>query len=307
MKSEFNQKVSVFKNTFDKNPAIANLGQILEGIKNSPKLKALCGKLRVISNLDESRIFKQVSLPAITVSGTFHNGHAAHNQISHSGLLQADFDGKDLPHGVKLPELILRLQNDPYTGTGFLSPSGSGYKVFVKIPAKASDHTGHFRNLERYYRENLNLKIDPSCKDIGRLCFLSSDESIFINKSSDLFNISRKFSEGVPIPPRNQSLGTLEVQILGVIEQIDFLRIDITESYQSWLKIGFALSAVLGESGRHCFHRLSQHSRAYSPDKTDKQYSRCVQGKSSGITIRSFFGIAKSYGININPNHLDKY
>jgi hypothetical protein len=92
---------------------------------------------------------------------------------------------------------------------------------------------------------------------------------------------------------------------LGVVLQIESHKIDITNDYQSeWLKLGFALANEFGENGRDFFHRISIFSKKYSFNMTNKQYSECLKSRKNGITIRSFFGIAKKYAIDINPYHL---
>jgi hypothetical protein len=305
MTNKFNEKVSLFKNTFDKRPTIARLGAILEKIKKSPQLKRACILLQTINDPEERRIFKQVHLPAITVSGVFRDGHAQTNSIHHNGLVQVDFDEKDFPPLLLLEDIIKLLKSDPYTFVGFISPSGTGYKLFVRIPTNPSNHLSHFRALEKYYRDKYGFKIDPSCKDLGRLCFLSYDPLLYMNVDAKVFHFM-----DAPLPDRNvyknvHSNANLKAEIECVVLQIERMKIDITDSYQNeWLKLGFALADGLGECGRSFFHRISIFSKKYTPVNTDKQYDQCLKGRRSGITIRSFFGLAKSYGINIYPNQL---
>ncbi len=305
MTNKFNEKVSLFKNTFDKNPTIARLEAILEKIKKSPQLKRSCTLLRTINDPEERRIFKQVQLSAITVSGVFRNGHAQINSIHHNGLVQVDFDEKDFPLFLLLEDIIKLLKSDPYTFVGFISPSGTGYKLFVRIPVNPSNHLSHFRALEKYYRDKYGLKIDPSCKDLSRLCFLSYDPLLYTNVDAKIFHLMDAPPSDRIVYKNVNTNANLKAEIECVVLQIERIKIDITDSYQTeWLKLGFALADGLGECGRPFFHRISIFSRKYTPMNTDKQYDECLKARRSGITIRSFFGLAKSYGVNIYPNHL---
>ena len=305
MPNKINEKVSLFKNTFDKRPTIARLEAILEKIKKSPQLKRACILLQKINDPEEIRIFKQVHLPAITVSGVFRDGHAQSNSIHHNGLIQVDFDAKDFPPLLLLEDIIKLLKSDPHTFLGFTSPSGTGYKLFVRITTNPVNHLSHFKALEKYYRNHYGLKIDPSCKDLSRLCFLSYDPLLYINVDAMVFHFM-----DAPLPDKSMHKNSnsnvnLKSEIESVVLQIERIKIDITDNYQKeWLKLGFALADGIGECGRPFFHRISLFSKKYNPMNTDKQYDECLKARKSGITIRSFFGLAKSYGINIYPNHL---
>src|SRR5690606_17653419 len=51
------------------------------------------------------------------------------------------------------------------------------------------------------------------------------------------------------------------------------------------------------ESGRSYFHRLSRFHADYDPAECDLQFSRCLQSKGSGISLGTFFHMAKEAGI----------
>ena len=96
--------------------------------------------------------------------------------------------------------------------------------------------------------------------------------------------------------------------IEGLIREIEYRRLDITDNYSDeWLRIGFALSDAFGEAGRPYFHRVSRFSFKYVEGKADIQFSHCLKSRNGGITIRTLFFIAKSYGIDISIRNLLKY
>lgn len=76
--------------------------------------------------------------------------------------------------------------------------------------------------------------------------------------------------------------------------------IDITQGYQNWLNLGFALSDALGEAGREVYHNLSRMNAGYNPSECDKQYTACMRGKKQGITIKTFFKMGKDAGIDLS-------
>lgn len=88
-----------------------------------------------------------------------------------------------------------------------------------------------------------------------------------------------------------------------IVSQIERQGIDIAPSYEEWVKLGFALADGLGENGREQFLRLSAIHAGCTREAADEQYSKCLHSKNSGITISTFFHMAKQAGISIsNPN-----
>ena len=81
------------------------------------------------------------------------------------------------------------------------------------------------------------------------------------------------------------------------ILQIESNNLDITSTYDVWLKICFALIDALGSGARDYFHRVSKLNPEYDITKCDTQFDHCLNSKNSGITIKTFFGFAKEHGI----------
>ena len=93
----------------------------------------------------------------------------------------------------------------------------------------------------------------------------------------------------------DDNAGDIEV----ITRRIERDRIDLTVNYIDWLKIGFALASALGEGGRTYYHRISFFHAKYEFNNCSKQYDHCLKGNRCGVTIRTFFYLAKSAGINI--------
>ena len=68
---------------------------------------------------------------------------------------------------------------------------------------------------------------------------------------------------------------------------------DITQGYDNWLRLAFTLSDGLGETGRQIFDRLSQMNADYDTRECNRLYDNCMKGNKGGITIATFFQMAR--------------
>ncbi|WP_278989334.1 DUF3987 domain-containing protein [Segatella bryantii] len=91
-----------------------------------------------------------------------------------------------------------------------------------------------------------------------------------------------------------------QAEIQEVTRQLVDRGIDITAGYNNWLKLGFALADGLGEDGRKIYHQLSQLNDEYDTTECDKQYTHCLHGRGQGITVNTFFQMAKEAGIDLS-------
>ncbi|WP_353884844.1 PriCT-2 domain-containing protein, partial [uncultured Prevotella sp.] len=67
----------------------------------------------------------------------------------------------------------------------------------------------------------------------------------------------------------------------------------MTQGYDNWLRLAFALSDGLGEAGRQIFDRLSQMNADYDTRECNRLYDNCMKGNKGGITIATFFQMAR--------------
>ena len=74
---------------------------------------------------------------------------------------------------------------------------------------------------------------------------------------------------------------------------------DIAPTYEQWRNLGFALAEGLGEQGRTYFHRLSRFYSRYQAAEADKQYTACLRSSRGGITLATFFHLARQAGIDL--------
>lgn len=123
----------------------------------------------------------------------------------------------------------------------------------------------------------------------------------WLNKKPDTTNQENTDQEKyVQIPEiRGGSSVDLQEEIELLTKEIENRAIDIAPDYQSWRDIGFALTDALGESGREYYHRLSRFYPNYSYEKTDKQFTACLNHHGHGITYKTIFHFAKQAGITL--------
>jgi hypothetical protein len=84
-----------------------------------------------------------------------------------------------------------------------------------------------------------------------------------------------------------------------ITQRIESSAVDIAPNYADWRDLGFALADELGESGRSNFHRLSRFYQDYNSTETDKQFDACLKAHGHGVSIKTFYHLAKSAGINV--------
>jgi len=174
-------RVSLFKGTFDTTELKAvDVYSVLKDIEQE-KIKHLIAKVRLITDQTERNEVKRNILPLVTFAGTFTTRANSALKKS-SGLAILDFD-----HVPDLKKLIEEINNDEFTFSSFISPSGDGLKVLVKIPPVPNDevYKEYYLELQKHY--NKYFETDLGTKDISRACYLSIDKDIFINSDSKTF------------------------------------------------------------------------------------------------------------------------
>ena len=252
-------------------------------------------RLRAVFDKEKRNALKR-SLPQATISGVFSPTRAKNNLSQHSGLICVDIDAKDNPDILDWETLKQDLSVLPQIAYCALSVSGKG--LFVIIPLRyPQKHLLQFRQLQIDFRK-MGIMIDSACSDITRLRCLSYDEHPIINENATLY-------EGVYVEkPKHKSFPTCFIyegentsaEVAVCCRKIQQCGIDITASYDDWLKVGCAL-ATLGENGRSLFHICSRQNAKYNAAKTDKMFTDLLRRNYQQVNIGTFFWMCKQYGI----------
>ena len=174
-------KITIFKDIRSTStPFFRHIDVVLDRIKNGSS-KDLVEIIQKESDKSVRNELKK-SLAAICFSGIFTK--RADNSITeHSGLICLDFDGYANKKEMLAEKSSIAL--DKYVMSVFVSPSGDGLKVLVKIPQDIDNHVKYFNALQTHFN---SVYFDTTSKNISRVCYESYDKNIYINKDSEIWD-----------------------------------------------------------------------------------------------------------------------
>lgn len=173
-------KVTVFKTINSNIPLYYDVHEVLGSIKRG-KNKQLIEKIRNEKDKEQrDRLKKQ--LYWICFSGEFKK-RQNDELVMHSGLICLDFD--NFPNKSTIDSWIGKLKNNKYCYSLFISPSGNGIKILVKIPRCITndEHNLRFDSLAEEFSECEYF--DKNGKGIVRVCYESYDPNLYINEESE--------------------------------------------------------------------------------------------------------------------------
>ena len=186
----------MFADAFAPEPRTVALDTLLAAIKGD-RYAAPIARLRQLRETDPDAYAREKrSLPAFLVSGT---AKSRKEPLAHSGLLQVDLDKLN----GTMPEVRAKVQADPHVAFGFVSPSGDGLKLGLRIDGDR--HAESFAAAEAYFRETYGVAIDRAVKDRLRLCFVSHDPDLWQNPDAVPLPIPEAAPEYDDGPPPDDS------------------------------------------------------------------------------------------------------
>jgi hypothetical protein len=184
--------ITVFKN-FNEVVEHKSIQVILDEIRTGKYKHAITYLRKSLSeNKMEAYEKAKKSLPAFTPSGKFVGGRKMNFLEEYSNIIILDID-KLQPE--QLAKVNHSARQSEFTYACFISPSGNGLKILVKVRSTKAEHKETFLAIQDHYEKLLNLEIDKSGKDITRLCFYSWDENLFINENASTFVIPSAVEE----------------------------------------------------------------------------------------------------------------
>lgn len=171
--------VTLFKSVTEASTSFSRDVLYALGRIRSGKSKDIVEQIRSLPKEKANEL--KVALPGVCFNGSFKYRSAA-GLVSHSGLMVIDLDGfESFDDAVSERESSME---SPYTFASWVSPSGKGVKILVKIPREPENHKSYFEA----YREYLSHpNWDNSGSDVSRFCFESYDPDIKINEDSELW------------------------------------------------------------------------------------------------------------------------
>jgi predicted P-loop ATPase len=176
--------VTIFKN-FNEVVEHKSIPIILDEIKTGKYKHAIVYLRKSLAEKKEEAYNKaKKSLPAFTPSGKFVGGRKLEFLAEYSNTIILDIDKLSKEDLTKASHLA---NQSEFTFASFISPSGNGLKILVKINTPKTEHKESFLAVQDHYEKLLNLQIDKSGKDLTRLCFYSSDENLYLNENATVF------------------------------------------------------------------------------------------------------------------------
>lgn len=113
------------------------------------------------------------------------NSRRTENIKEYTSFIILDFD--KLTNVEEIKEKIIESE---YTVMCFVSPSGNGLKVLVKTNNyNLENHKSAYNQVQQYYKELTNEKLDDNTKDAVRLCYFSYDSNAYLNLKAKEFII----------------------------------------------------------------------------------------------------------------------
>jgi len=188
----------------------------------------------------------------------------------------------------------------------YLTPSMCGLRFIVKLKNNVANENEYIQALKDFLITLKNYEIGEKYIDVR------VNHSWFLPTYLKYYNerFARFNNPIVPESPKKEKESSriehndlTKRELDNVVAQIEEKELDITTSYEDWLKIGFALTDFLGEEGREYYHRISKFYNGYDSQECNNQYNNCLRSQGKGITIGSLFWLAQKNGINLrNPN-----
>ncbi len=176
--------VTIFKN-FNEVVEHKTIATILEEIKTGKHKPGIIYLRKSLAEKKEEAYNKaKKSLPAFTPSGKFVGGRKLEFLTEYSKFIILDIDKLSTTDLQKSKSIAAQSE---FTYACFISPSGNGLKILVKIETPKTEHKETFLKVQAHYEKILKLEIDKSGKDLTRLCFYSWDENLYLNENASVF------------------------------------------------------------------------------------------------------------------------
>ncbi len=290
--------VSLFANAFDKDGSVDELAEVLLAIARCDLAEDI-RKLRARLANGERKAYDSAKrgLPAFAVSAVLAGRDAAvpvaERVVVHTGLLQADFDGKGNTH-MTVAQMVEALRGDPHVMACFVSPSGQGVKALVRIPADAARHGAAFDAASRYFLDKYTLAMDPAARDVGRLCFLSSDPDLGVNPAAVAMPVPAGDAPGGggggAAPPATGPAFP-DPTVEDIREMLSFIP-PMAGQYEDWLKVTSAVFSALP------MEQAVQVLEAWTPPKHAGDYERKWKHRLQRVGVGTLAWYAKKHGFD---------
>lgn len=247
---------------------------------------------------EDYKLTKQ-QLPGATLSGLFSR-RKGDCLIQHTGFVAIDIDLGDNTSIGNFGTILRTLRHRAEVAMYMRSCSSTGYFALIPL-AYPEHHKEQFRALQKEYAA-MGIVLDNACSDITRIRFASYDEHPYVNEQAIPYMGVDLGSQ--TLAPRAAVYGghvdSMDSKVQAVetlVSKLEMHHIDITDSYNDWYRIGFALANLPNPIGRQMFHRVSAICKKYNPQECDKKFDTLQRPEK--IRLGTFFHICEDYGITL--------
>ncbi len=214
-------KVSQFDSVWSKSSTDVSMREIMRKVKTGACKSRIEALRECINNQGSAAKVKRLKdgLPCFVPIGCCRGGHARKNLVSLSGLLCFDFDHTD-GRTVEVRTVSATL---PHVVAAFVSPSGHGVKVLVKVRPEdeVADYDTLYHSIGRWLSSRLQHPYDLKCGISTQPCFFSYDPEAFYRPDVEPYKveIANITMENAPEPPPSP-LQAATVQPVGNADEL---------------------------------------------------------------------------------------
>ena len=179
------QSVSFFLHVWEKSCSVITLREFANDLRG-PRWQVQVESYRrwVDTQMDKEAQEQKSKMNAIVVAGVCRGGHAVSQVKELSGLAAFDLDHTD----GRTRELAKLFRTLPYVALAFVSISGNGLKVVVRVDAEnAARYATAYQLVAHELTRLAGHPCDMKCTDLGRATFASYDPEAYYNPQPEVF------------------------------------------------------------------------------------------------------------------------
>lgn len=170
------------------------LRYLFDAIRNpKQELLSLLRQLRVVRQLNPNQYRTLKTRLPYVVCGIFNPPYRKTENFAYTQYFIIDIDHLNEKE-ILLEDLREKIKHDPRTLLCFVSPSGDGLKVMMKLSEKCYD-AGLYKTFYQAFLSQfsktyqLQQVVDSKTCDVARACFFSSDDKVYYNPNAETIQL----------------------------------------------------------------------------------------------------------------------
>ena len=220
------------------------------------------------------------SLPAFTPSGRFKKRNTE-GLVAHSDVIPGDLDNL----GADLETVRKQLESSPHVYCVFVSIGGNGLKAFFYVAMEnPAQHLDAFRAVDKHVFELTGKRIDKSGKDVCRLCVVSSDPKIYVNR----FPLPMEPLPPEPARPKKTERNGSKPPKAQIREMLAVL--PKRPDYPDWITIVSAVGDALSDDD--AIELLNE----WSPEEHSGEYEQKLRHRLKDVHVGTVIHLAQKHG-----------